>query len=289
MQPYLQPIVDTFGVEALRTLFMDWAPRLLGGVFAIVLFAVLAFVVRRVLASVFKRVKLDPTAAGFVQSVTLLAFITVGTLTALSQFGVDTTSLLTSVGVLGLTVGFAAQNTLSNVISGLFIFWDRPFVIGDLVEVDGEYGRIETITLRSTRLVTVDGRMVAIPNAVIANGRVASYTNFPNLRIDVPVTIGVNESIGRAREILLGLVTDPAVWMAEPAPAVVVKDLGDYNVTIELRAWLIDETKHVAARFALREAIKEAFDRAGVEMPFETLALTPVKVEPVEVREAPAA
>jgi len=279
LEPYIQPIVDTFGVEALRTLAMEWAPRLVGGIFAILLFVLLAVVVRRVLKGVFDRVKLDITAAGFVQSVVLLGFITVGTLTALSQFGVDTTSLLTSVGVLGLTVGFAAQNTLSNVISGLFIFWDRPFVIGDLVEVDGEYGRIETITLRSTRLVTVDGRMIAIPNSVVANGKVASYTNFPSLRIDVPVTIGVNEPIGRVREILLGLVQEPGTWHDEPAPVVVVKDLGDYNVTVELRAWLRDETTHVAVRFALREAIKEALDSAGVEMPFETLALSPIEVK----------
>ena len=278
LDSFTQPIVDTFGIEALRTLAMDWAPRLVGGLFAIALFAVLALVTRWVLKRVFDRVKLDVTAAGFIQSVVLLGFLTVGTLTALAQFGVDTTSLLTSVGVVGLTVGFAAQNTLSNVISGLFIFWDRPFVIGDLVEIDGHYGRIETITLRSTRLVTVDGRMVAIPNAVVANGKVASYTNFPNLRIDMAVTVGVNEPIAKVREVLLGLVRDESVWMADPAPVVVVTDLGDYNVTVELRAWIYDETTHLRVRTALREAVKDALDEAGVEMPFETISLTPVEL-----------
>jgi hypothetical protein len=66
----------------------------------------------------------------------------------------------------------------------VFIFWDRPFVLGDLIEVDGKYGRVEKITLRSTRVITVEGKMFTIPNAEVMNSTVASYTNFPHLRIE---------------------------------------------------------------------------------------------------------
>jgi small conductance mechanosensitive channel len=83
---------------------------------------------------------------------------------------------LASLGIAGLTLGFAAKDTLSNVISGLFIFWDRPFVVGDLIEMDGKYGRVEDITLRSTRVVTPDGKMLAIPNSAIVNSSVWSRT-----------------------------------------------------------------------------------------------------------------
>lgn len=267
----------TFGPEALTALVFHWTPGVLAAIATILIFVAVTWAVTRVLDRFFGRTNLDPTAATFVKTVTRFTLTVVGALTALSQLGVDTTSVLASLGVMGLTLGFAAQNTLSNLISGIFIFWDRPFVIGDLIEVDGEYGRVQTITLRSTRLITVDGRMLAIPNAVIANEKVASYTNFPHLRLDVDVTVGVNEPIGRVREILLGLCDQPQ-YMEQPAPVVVVKALNDYNTLVELRVWLKDETQHMAERFALRERVKDALDAAKVDMPFETIQLAPFEV-----------
>lgn len=280
MNPALENFRATFGPDALTALVFQWTPSVLAAILTVLIFVAVTWFATRVMDRFFSRAGLDATAATFVKTVVRFALTIVGTLTALAQLGVDTTSVLASLGVMGLTIGFAAQNTLSNLISGLFIFWDRPFVIGDLIEVDGEYGRVQTITLRSTRLVTVDGRMLAIPNAVIANEKVASYTNFPNLRLDVDVTIGVNEPIGRVREILLGLCDGPQ-YLSEPAPVVVVKALNDYNTLVELRVWIEDEKRHVAERFALRERIKDALDAAKVEMPFETVQLAPFEVRQV--------
>lgn len=282
MDQALDTFRATFGPEALTQLVFQWFPGVLAAMATLVIFLLVMRATTRVLTEVFERAKLDTTAATFITTVTRFALGVVGTLTALNQLGVDTTSVLASLGVMGLTIGFAAQNTLSNVISGIFIFWDRPFVIGDLVEVDGEYGRVETITLRSTRLVTVDGKMVAIPNTIIANGKVTSYTNFPHLRIDLEVTVGVNEPIGKVREVLLGLCKEPQ-FLASPPPQVVVLGLNDYNTLLELRVWLDDETNHLRERSALRERMKDALDAAGVDMPFETIQLRPMEVRQAAV------
>ena len=190
---------------------------------------------------------------------------------------VNTASVLTSLGVVGLTIGFAARDSLSNLISGVLIFWDRPFVIGDLVEVEGHYGRVDRITPRSTRIVTVDGKMLAVPNTTIVNSIVASYTNFPHLRVDVDVTIGTGEDIERARGLMLGLVEGQAGWLAEPAPRVVVTALNDYNVALQLQAWLDDEREHIPRRFALRQAVFETLRAAGVELPYETIQVAPLR------------
>jgi len=278
MTEILSRLDATFGPEALMKLAFVWVPSIVSAAATVAVFYAVIWASTRVLDRTFERAGLDATAATFLRAVTRFVLTVIGGLTALSQLGIDTTSILTSLGVMGLTIGFAAQNTLSNLISGIFIFWDRPFVIGDLIEVDGEYGRVETITLRSTRLVTVDGRMLAIPNAVIANAKVASYTNFPNLRLDLEVTVGVLEPIGKVREILLGLCTGPQ-YLTTPAPVVVVKALNDYNTLLELRVWIDDEKTHVAERFSLRERMKDALDAAGVDMPFETLQLAPVTVK----------
>jgi small conductance mechanosensitive channel len=179
----------------------------------------------------------------------------------------------------GVAVGFAARDAFSNLISGLLIFLDRPFVIGDLVEIGGEYGQVTQITLRSTRIVTSTGKMLAVPNADVINKVVASYTNFPHLRLDVPITIGVGEDIQRARRLLLSVVKNDADYLKDPSPEVVVSQLNDYNLELTLRVWLDDERDHVPKRFALREKMYEALRAAGVSMPYETLQLMPLKVE----------
>ncbi|RMF58585.1 MAG: mechanosensitive ion channel family protein, partial [Bacteroidetes bacterium] len=206
------------------------------------------------------------------------AILILGLINAFAIMGINTASLIASLGIAGLTIGFAARDALSNMISGLFIFWDRPFVIGDLIEVGDKYGQVERITLRSTRVVTPDGKMLAIPNNEIVNKTVASYTNFPHLRIEVEVTVATHEDLGRARRLLLDLVRDDPEVMQDPPPRVVVKALNDYNVALALQVWIDDERRHIEKRFALREAVFETFTRAGVDMPFETLSLTPIEV-----------
>ncbi len=228
-----------------------------------------------------KRMRADATSAAFVSTVLKYTVLVLGLVHALNSAGVNTAGILASLGVVGLTIGFAARDALSNIVSGILIFWDRPFVIGDLVDIAGSHGRVDRITLRSTRVVTADGRMLAVPNTEVINTTVASYTNFRHLRLDVSVTIGVRESIPRVRELLLGIVAGDSRFMEEPKPRVVVKSLGDYNLELELHVWLDDERRHLAGRFELRERIFEVLTEAGVDMPYETF-----KIEPIEVKTA---
>ena len=225
-----------------------------------------------------RRSSVDSTTRSFVDTLLKYGVLTFGAVHALTALGVNTPAILASLGVAGLTLGFAAQATLSNIISGFLIFWDRPFVIGDLVEVGSYYGKVDRITLRSTRVITSDGRMLAVPNSEMVNTTVASYTNFPSLRIDIDVTVGVGEDLGKVRGILLGLLGDDGDYLEEPAPRVVVTALNDYNVALELQAWIQDERRHLAKRYELREKIFIALTASGVDMPFETLQLTPLEV-----------
>lgn len=225
-----------------------------------------------------ERSRLDTTNAHFARSVVKYVVLTVGGVAAVGELGVNTASLVTSLGVAGLTVGFAARDTLANVISGLFIYWDRPFVIDDLVEIGDHFGRVDRITVRSTRVVTPDGRMLAIPNSQAAETVVASYTNFPHVRVDVPLDVGVDEDLGRVRRLLLETAEAKDGVLDDPAPSAAVERLGDYSVTMTLMAWIADERRHRARRAELREEAYEALRSAGVEMPNETFSLTPVEV-----------
>ncbi|MEF8715300.1 MAG: mechanosensitive ion channel family protein [Accumulibacter sp.] len=249
-------------------------------------FAVVVFLGMIILGRLVNRVALpklrhylDDTTAAMMHALIKMVFLTMAVLAALNAAGIQTGTLLASAGVLGLTLGFALKDTLSNVISGFLIFLDRPFTINDLVEIDGQYGRVDRITLRTTRIVTNDGRMLAVPNSVVMNKTIASYTNFPNLRIDIRVNVAVTENLDLVRSILLNLIQEDPDYLKEPAPRMVVASLNDYNIAVELQAWIKEERKHIEKRFALREAIFKALVAAKVEMPLETIQLAPHRVD----------
>ena len=273
----LSRLNEIFHPETLGLQVAQWITNLLVGLAVFSIFFLLWRLVKMILKhSSLKR--FDETAVSFVQNIAKYSLLSIGLIYALNAMGIKTTAVLASLGIVGLTIGFAARDALSNIISGILIFIDRPFVIGDLVDIEGSYGQVDKITLRSTRIVTVDGRMLAVPNTEVINKTVASYTNFPNLRIDVAVSVAVTEDLERARTILLELVKDDPDYINNPPPRVAVTQLNDYNVILELQAWLKDERKHVAKRYALREKVFNAFNKTGIVMPFETIQLTPFDI-----------
>jgi len=280
---------EMFDPETLGARVADWLADVIVFVLAFLAFVLLWLVVKRLLRTALRRSKMDETSLAFTETIVKYTILTVGALNALAAAGINTSSVLASLGIAGLTIGFAARDAFSNLISGLFIFIDRPFVIGDLVEIDDNYGRVDQITLRSTRIITRDGKMLAVPSSEIINKTVASYTNFPHLRLDVDVTVAVDEQLDRVRRVLLDIVRDDPAFMPEPAPRVVVSGLNDYNVAVTLQAWIYDERTHIEQRFALREKIFNALNAAGVQMPLETIQLAPVTVRRLGAQNDPAA
>lgn len=278
LKSLLSRLKSAFDLEHLGSLLGEVVIVLITISFILTFFYLLWRIVRVVLSSRLAS-RLDRTSAAFAETVIKFCIFGIGVLTALGAAGIKTGTLLGSLGVAGLTIGFALRDTLSNIISGILIFIDRPFTINDLIEIDNNYGRVEKITLRTTRIVTVDGKMLAVPNAVIMNKTVTSYTNYPHLRLDIPVTIAVTESIDRARTILLSLVREDPDCLEKPKPEVVVTTLNDYNVVLELRVWIENERQHIQKRLELREKVFNAFSDAGVQMPYETIQLAPHKVE----------
>jgi small conductance mechanosensitive channel len=262
-----------WNVEALAQWAAATAPKVLAALVSFLAIFLLWKLAERLMKAMLTKV--DLTARRFIHTVTRAIFLTIALVSVLSELGINTASLLASLGVVGLTIGFAAKDAMSNLISGIFIFWDRPFVLGDLVEIGGTYGRVEDITMRSTRVVTPDGRMLAIPNSTVVNSIVASYTNFPHLRLDIPMTVGLGEDYVKVSEILLEVARAHPESMPEPAPIVTFEVVGDFNVQLVLRVWIKDEKKHLQVRPDLRRRMYEALRQQKVDMPFETIQLAP--------------
>lgn len=273
MNLILDRLYSTFSYESVMDKTLKILPNMILASLILLVFFIFWKILKRTLFILFNKVNLDKTVQNLINNLTKSIIFIIGLITALSQIGVNINAILASLGVAGLTLGFAAQDALSNIISGIFIFWDKPFVIGDLIEVNGHYGRVDEITMRSTRLITVNGKMLSIPNAEILNSTVASYTNFPNLRIDIEFTVASNENLKKIRNVLFQLVENNDEYLLIPQPEVVLNKMNDYNIELIFRVWIEDEKKHIDLRNDLREKIFETLTKNDIDMPYETVSV----------------
>ncbi len=205
--------------------------------------------------------------------VTLLKYVVfvLAVVTAASQFGFEMTSVLAGLGVVGLAVSFAAQDTFGNIISGITLVVDKPFAVGDWVELGGIHAYVTRITLRTTTLTTFDNQSIVIPNKLILQERIVNYTLVPRIRARVPIGIAYKEDIRTARQVLLATLKDDADVLAEPSPQVVVTDLGASSINLELRFWIEDAPQQLPKQWEYTEKCKYALDEAGIEIPFPHL------------------
>jgi len=196
---------------------------------------------------------------------TLLAF---GAVMALAELGANVTAALTGLGVAGFAVGFAAQDTIANMIAGVMIFWDKPFSFGDWVTVSGEYGEVREITLRTTRIRTNNNTYVVIPNKNIIDSVLVNHSKHGRLRLEVPIGIAYKESILKAREVLLAAVQPLEHVLDDPAPDVVVDQCGASSVDLIVRVWIDQARDEQPVSCDVVEAGKLALDAAGIQIPF---------------------
>jgi small conductance mechanosensitive channel len=181
------------------------------------------------------------------------------------------TVLLTSAGVVSVVIGLAAQNTLGNVIAGISLLLYRPFLVGDQVHVSAptglEIGVVESITLGYTTLKTYDNRRVVVPNSAMASQVTINLTTKdPRVMVIVPIGIGYDADIDKARQILVDLAkAHPKVQEVTDCP---VTQLGNSSVILSLQAWCEDSVAALRVQYDIYEQAKNRFDKEGIEIPF---------------------
>jgi small conductance mechanosensitive channel len=247
---------------------IDFLPALVRALIVLVAFYLVYRGVIGVVRRLTGRANADPAVREIGLKLLRYAFFGFAAIMALAQLGFDVGSMLAGLGIVGLAVGLAAQETLANLIAGLTILWDRPFRIGDNVTIAGTFGQVKQIGMRATRIMTVDRLDAIVPNKSILDEQIINHTSSPQLRLPVPVGIAYKEDSRKAREVLIAAVADHPLILDEPAPAVVVKALGESSVDLELRVWLRDPYTEREALFEMTELAKIALDDAGIEIPF---------------------
>ena len=185
----------------------------------------------------------------------------------LNILGAKIESLITSLGLMSVAIGFAAQATLSNFISGLMIMFDRSIRIGDVIEVNGNLGTIHAIGILSTKLQTFDNLLIRIPNRELLDSDVKNYTFFDIRRFEIVIGISYSSDIQKAKDTINRTLKSMDIVLDDPAPFLMVKEFADSSIDISVRAWARKEDIFEAMD-QVAQKIKEAFDAEGIEIPF---------------------
>ncbi len=217
--------------------------------------------------------KFEPTVANFLSNLVKYALWAVVLVTVLSQFGVETTSIIAALGGMALAIGLALQGTLSNVASGVMILVQRPFVVGEAITVDRFTAVVQRIGLFTTELKQFDGLFVMVPNAELWNQPIVNLNRHPTRRIELIVGIGYDDSMKEAREALLALAEADERVLDDPAPQAFVASLDDSSVGIGLRVWCAT-SDYMPLTWDLTEAAKAKFDEAGITIPYPQREIT---------------
>ncbi len=207
-----------------------------------------------------------------------------GVAASLAPFGIDLSILLVTGGVAGIVIGIASQTVVSNLLGGLFLLVERPFQIGDPVNMDGVEGVVVDVNAFSTVVRTWDGMVVRVPNEKAFNSIVANLAKTAARRIDLRVGVSYSTDTGKAREAILSVIEDYPYCLVRPPPEVYVEEFGDSAIIVRVRCWVPSLTWFEARRELLERILRE-FRRRGIEIPFPQLDLH-VKDLPRELIEA---
>jgi small conductance mechanosensitive channel len=261
-------------LEALWVMLIAFLPNLLAAALILLVFWIIYKVMAKPLSALLGRSEMDDTLIRLLtDSIFRFLLLFVAVVMAAGQVGINVGAALAGLGVAGIAVGFAAQDSIANTISGFMIFWDKPFRVSEWITVGDQYGKVSDITLRTTRIRTPQNTYVVIPNKNIIDDVLVNHSKQGELRIDLPVGIAYKENIPQAREVLLAAVNKVAHVLERPAADVVVDALGDSSVNLLVRVWIDNADDEMDVTVNTLEACKLGLDSANIEIPFPHLQL----------------
>jgi small-conductance mechanosensitive channel len=269
--PSLAEYIEPERIEAILLAFL---PKVLAALIIVIAFWAFFRISRKPIAAVLRRARVhDALVHLLVDNVYRFTLILFSVLMAASQLGVNVAAALAGIGVIGIALGLAAQDTAANMISGFLIFWDKPFAVGDYLTTAEHYGEVREITIRTTRIRTMENTFVVVPNRQIMDSILVNHSMYGSTRLNVPVGIAYKENIPEARAVLLETVRSVEGVLEHPGPEVVVERLAGSSADLSVRVWIDDMSQAMSVSYRTLEACKLALDAARIQIPYPHLQL----------------
>lgn len=223
------------------------------------------------------KTKLDDLVFPMLAKIVAVSIYIIALLISLDYLGYNITALLAGMGIVGIAVSLAAKDSLSNIIAGVLLLLDRPFLPGDRVELwssppnQATWGDIEEVGLRSTKIRTTDNITIIIPNSLMMSRDIINYTEgSPSIRLRIPVGVSYESNLATVEKVLITAVKDIEGIQDNPEPKVVVKEFGDSTINVELRVWIENAKKRRPIQDEINRRIKIEFEKSSIEMPYPT-------------------
>lgn len=189
---------------------------------------------------------------------------------ALSVLNVPMSSIITILGAAGLAISLALQSCLSNLSGGFIILFTKPFTTGDIIELDDSVGTVRDIGIFYTKIVTFDNKTVFIPNGKVTDAKIVNYTETPTRRIDLTFDISYSTDFGKARDVILEIISNEKLILKTPEPIVRMSAHNSSSISIDVLVW-VNNADYLTERYNMTEAVKAAFDENGIVIPFPQL------------------
>lgn len=237
-----------------------------------IIIMVVGVILARVISIIFKRyvsANLPENTAKNFHKIIYYGIIIIAVLAVISSQGIDLSGLMVAGGIFGVIIGFATQSVVSNLISGIFLMFDKPAKVGDLIEITNSkvYGKLMDTTVFSTKIKLFDGSIVRVPNEKIFTSEIRNVSGSEVRRIDATLGVSYNEDIDHVIEVIKKSLEKQPYVLREPEPVVETESLGDSSVNLKVLAWIPrDEWDNVGP--VLLKVIKKSLDEEGIEIPF---------------------
>lgn len=251
----------------LQSYIIPWGTRI---ILALAIFYIGRIVVASLVGLIIKVMqarRMDEVLVQFLSAIlrwVLLLFVIIA---ALSQLGIDTTSMVALLAAAGLAIGLSLQSSLSNLAAGVLLIIFRPFTKGDFVEAGNSMGVIESISIFTTTMTTADNKEVIIPNSAILGNNITNFSARPTRRVDMVFGVSYGDDIRKAKQLLEEVIAADDRVLADPPPTIVVGELADSSVNFLVRPW-VNSADYWGVFWDTTEAVKLKFDAEGITIPF---------------------
>ena len=239
---------------------------------ALIILIVGLFVANRARAAVDRLTQLDSQQRLLLRKITYYGLVLAVAVAALSQLGVDIKVVVGAAGVLTVAVGFAAQTSTSNLISGIFLMIEKPFTVGDVISIGETRGEVMSIDLLSSKIRTFTNLMVRVPNETLVKSNIFNYSYFPVRRLDFNLIVAYSSDLNLVERVLREAARAHPLCLEDPQPIFLFNGFNDATLSIQFQVWTLSGNM-VTLQNELYRDIKGLFDRNGVIIPHPTRAL----------------
>lgn len=270
---------------AVKTTFPTFYPDYVHKIFSIaeillgiwIVIRISDVVIRNYLAQIATRIeaRLDEELVRLLQRIAKVFIWIIGAIIIIKALGYEISPLVASLGIAGLAIALALQDTLANFFAGVYISVDKPFKIGDNIQLaSGEAGDVVDIGLRTTKIKTPDNATLIVPNSEITKTRVLNLSQpSESIRVVVPIGVAYGTDLNKVKKILTEIAVNAPYALKDPQPLVLFKSFGDFSLNLELIFWIENLRKKMIVIDHINSQINERFKKEGIEIPFPVRTL----------------